>query len=675
MSIDFRVIKDRIAGDFASDTAAPPPAAAPVPTLTAALRVLDSEFPDPSAVTFIAPQGALLRASDGRLLREVAADAVLSRRSPSGRDFTYVTPPQRSVQAGTWTVRYKGILRPFVAAESLQPFQGDLSFSLTPQATLDTTGHVVRLDWRYASATGAPIAAPVFIRDLQVTLESDESDAPVVSPSFDRSVTSFTLPASIEWARVRNVEFRFTHSVTRAEQRLEFAKSGNMDAEVRRENVYSSLSPGGQDRRLLAVTINAGRDAVETGVCAATVQNEGASGPFPTTTCVDNAEVRSGGDGTTSLVLDLARQLDDPLPIGTPFRFAVTPAVGLPVSLVSSVTNPDTSEIISIPNPSTPGVKPSGFTLADAKLGQDQSISWTLPTFQVEAVSLWPVVNGVDGQACGDPQDLPVTAISATFRFRTNCEARPITSAKVCVLIRGTDGAVSSACWSFEPSVPMVAFTDAVYGVIVSDGTARITVTRDAADLAAATSVRYETTTAGTAKAGSDYQPTAGTLEFAEGQRTASFTIDVLGGTASGTTVGVRLFDVTGGTLGRDTALLTIGTATVEFPLATYSVPEGAVGVFTVRRSGPATGALAVSYSMSDDTATSSDYIRRSGTLTFPSGVIVQTIAVVILQNQIHTGNRAFFVTLNPVAGGAVIGRRLWRASSSATTTRTPEKA
>mgnify|MGYP003694646133 CR=1 FL=1 len=213
------------------------------------------------------------------------------------------------------------------------------------------------------------------------------------------------------------------------------------------------------------------------------------------------------------------------------------------------MTNPDTSEIISIPNPSTPGVKPSGFTLADAKLGQDQSISWTLPTFQVEAVSLWPVVNGVDGQACGDPQDLPVTAISATFRFRTICEARPITSAKVCVLIRGTDGAVSSACWSFEPSVPMVAFTDAVYGVIVSDGTARITVTRDAPTSPPPRAFATRRPPPVPRRPGVTISRRRERWSSPKGSGPPASRSTVLGGTASGTTVGLRLFGVTGGIL------------------------------------------------------------------------------------------------------------------------------
>jgi hypothetical protein len=102
---------------------------------------------------------------------------------------------------------------------------------------------------------------------------------------------------------------------------------------------------------------------------------------------------------------------------------------------------------------------PNGFTLADARLGQDQLISWTLPTFDVQTIFVSPIVNTstMGGLFCsGEQQELPPDATTASFRFPTHCQGQPVQQANVCIFISGTTGspdfnsAVSSACWFFQ---------------------------------------------------------------------------------------------------------------------------------------------------------------------------------------------------------------------------------
>jgi subtilisin family serine protease len=202
----------------------------------------------------------------------------------------------------------------------------------------------------------------------------------------------------------------------------------------------------------------------------------------------------------------------------------------------------------------------------------------------------------------------------------------------------------------------------ASYTVSETGGSATITVTRKGGTASGVT-VDYATAD-GTATAGSDYMATSGTLLFNVGETSKSFTIPVLDDAlAEGNeTVNLSLTNPTGGaTLGSPkTAVLTIvdDEVSLQFSAATYTVSEsGSRATITVRRSGPTSPVVGVTYVTTDGTATAgSDYTATSGTLTFAAGQTSKTFTVPIINDTIDEADERVNLTLSNPTGGAQLG-------------------
>jgi hypothetical protein len=202
------------------------------------------------------------------------------------------------------------------------------------------------------------------------------------------------------------------------------------------------------------------------------------------------------------------------------------------------------------------------------------------------------------------------------------------------------------------------------YTVKEDVGSATITVTRSGG-AASAVTVDYATID-GTAKAGTDYTATSGTLTFGASEITKTFSVPISNNTNSAE--GTRSLTVTlsnpggGAKLGRKSATLTIldGQVGLRFSAADYSVKENAkVAIIIVTRTGPLTGAVSVKYATSDGSAVAgTDYTAKSGTLTFAKGVVTQSFVVPIINNTIvdPTADRTVNLTLSDPGGGALLG-------------------
>ena len=209
---------------------------------------------------------------------------------------------------------------------------------------------------------------------------------------------------------------------------------------------------------------------------------------------------------------------------------------------------------------------------------------------------------------------------------------------------------------------PMVQFATTSYSVSEGGGSAIIAVTRTGPTNSAVT-VDFATSN-GSAIAGSDYVATNGTLEFAAGQITNTFSVTIKEDSIPETdeTVNLILSNPGGGAvLGSVTnAVLTIldnEPPTLQFSTNRYSQVESAgSAMITVVRLGSTAGALTVDYATSDGTAVAgSDYLATSGTLNFSSGVGSQTFSIAILNDPNFEDNETVNVTLsNPT--GATLG-------------------
>ncbi|HEU4366898.1 MAG TPA: Calx-beta domain-containing protein [Methylomirabilota bacterium] len=228
-------------------------------------------------------------------------------------------------------------------------------------------------------------------------------------------------------------------------------------------------------------------------------------------------------------------------------------------------------------------------------------------------------------------------------------------------------GAASRATVTITDDEPNLRFRATSYTVAETAGAATITVSR-AGSTAGVVTVGYATTATGSATPGpgGDFTPVAGTLTFAAGQTSRTFTVPVLDDdVADGAkTVGLRLTNPVGAGLGTpSTATLTITDSdvagTIQFGAVQYVADEGA-GTYQVpvkRTGGTAAGARAA-YTVTGGSATPGiDFtVGGSGSVTFGRGVTQVMIPITVVGDALLEGSETLVLTLSNPAGGAALG-------------------
>jgi subtilisin family serine protease len=218
-----------------------------------------------------------------------------------------------------------------------------------------------------------------------------------------------------------------------------------------------------------------------------------------------------------------------------------------------------------------------------------------------------------------------------------------------------------------SPQPGQLQFSSAAYSVSEGGVSITVTVTRTGGSAGSVT-VDYATAD-GTASAGADYQPAAGTLTFLDGETSQTFTVAILEDAVyeGDETLGLTLGNATGGaSLGNPaSASLTITEndpqpqpGQLRFSVSGYSVTEDGVAasVEVVRTSG-SDGTVTVDYATSDGSATAgADYTAAFGTLTFGPGVTSRSFSVAILDDVTYEGNETVNLALGNVTGGATLG-------------------
>jgi chitinase len=172
-------------------------------------------------------------------------------------------------------------------------------------------------------------------------------------------------------------------------------------------------------------------------------------------------------------------------------------------------------------------------------------------------------------------------------------------------------------------------------------------------------------TSDGTARSGLDYVARSGTLTFAPGDTRRTIAVPVTGDATAepDETFTVSLSGAAGATIADGTGLGTIINDDAP-PLPALSIddvtrPEGDSGTtvarFAVTLSTPGRQAVTVAYATADGTATAgSDYVARSGNLTFAPGETRQTIDVVLDGDRTPEPTETFTVSLSDAAGATI---------------------
>ncbi len=212
-----------------------------------------------------------------------------------------------------------------------------------------------------------------------------------------------------------------------------------------------------------------------------------------------------------------------------------------------------------------------------------------------------------------------------------------------------SSGGSSSSSVSSVAGAGAFGFSASAYGLMENGGSVTVTVLRSGGSTGAA-SINYATSDS-TAKNGKDYTTSAGTLNFAAGETSKTFTIAAIdnGSLDGNRTVNLTLSAPTGGA-GIDlqsTAILTIvddeanassSGSTVQFSTDTYIVYQyQKQAIISVQRFGNNKTTVSVSYAVTNGSAAAgSDYTATSGTMTFQPGETTKTFIVPILT---HTGS------------------------------------
>ena len=233
-------------------------------------------------------------------------------------------------------------------------------------------------------------------------------------------------------------------------------------------------------------------------------------------------------------------------------------------------------------------------------------------------------------------------------------------SAPAAGLPAGVSLGTASATGTIADDDPLTASVSAAAATVMEGEAASFTVALSGGTSTAAVAVAY--TVGGTATAGDDYAPPAGTLTLAAGAADGTISIatkrdeeqdpsETLEVTLSGasTAAGTVRVDPTAArtTIANEGTELVLGE--VRALLEPATVTEGEVAQFAVTLSGTVTAAQELSWTTVDDgTATAGDdYTAASGTLTFlPDGAVTQTIEVTTTEDALAEETETFSVSL-----------------------------
>jgi hypothetical protein len=244
----------------------------------------------------------------------------------------------------------------------------------------------------------------------------------------------------------------------------------------------------------------------------------------------------------------------------------------------------------------------------------------------------------------------------------------PVADGGVGVLSRGGTTSVDAFRLRTNDShftVPWVSVGDATVTEGAAGGgvTATLTLTLSRA-AAAPTSIGWSTVN-GTALASGDFVGASGIATFAAGATTAQIAVAVIGdSTAEANEVfDVALASPTGLTIGDDAGQVTIlndDKPTVSIQPAA-SVTEGNSGsttmTLTVTLSAPTSSTVTVVYATANGTATApSDYVAKTGTLTFVPGVVTQTISITVNGDRTREQSETFSVNVTGATNATVAG-------------------
>jgi hypothetical protein len=223
----------------------------------------------------------------------------------------------------------------------------------------------------------------------------------------------------------------------------------------------------------------------------------------------------------------------------------------------------------------------------------------------------------------------------------------------------------ASALSSSSVAATTVGLSAAAYSVAENGGTLSITVTRTG-ETTAAMSLSYATSNGSglaSATSGVDYTSTSGTVSFAAGETSKSFTIPIVNNnviegnrsfyvTLSNAPSGVGLGVMSAPVSIVDDEVTVMGSGSLKFSTSLFTMTKSqGTATITVNHVG---GVLPVSvnYSTSNGSAQAGrDYTATTGTLSFATGETSKTFTVPLLSTIVSSGELTISLTLSSPTG------------------------
>ena len=297
----------------------------------------------------------------------------------------------------------------------------------------------------------------------------------------------------------------------------------------------------------------------------------------------------------------------------------------------------------------------TGAVAADVELG------WSTTDDTAAAGDDYTAVSGGTLTIAGGATAATLTVATAEDTLAEAAETFTVTlAAPAAGLPAGVSLGTASATGTIADDDPLTASVSAAAPAVMEGEAASFTVALSGGTSTAAVAVAY--TVGGTATAGDDYAPPAGTLTLAAGAADGTISIatkrdeeqdpsETLEVTLSGASMAAGTVRVDPAaartTIANEGTELVLGE--VRALLEPATVTEGEVAQFAVTLSGTVTAAQELSWTTVDDgTATAGDdYTAASGTLTFlPDGAVTQTIEVATTEDALAEETETFTVGL-----------------------------
>jgi len=261
--------------------------------------------------------------------------------------------------------------------------------------------------------------------------------------------------------------------------------------------------------------------------------------------------------------------------------------------------------------------------------------------------------NPTNGAVLGDPATAVVTLIKGIVGNQSTSNS-------------GTAGG-SSSNGVISSTASQFTFSASNYTVMENVGSVTITVLRSG-NTSNAVGVSYATSN-GTAGA-SDYTGASGTMNFASGETSKTFTVGIANNNSieGNRTVNLTLSNPTGNALLvtpsnavlsiADDESFTVGSGSVRLTSANFRAPRSSGrAVITIQRVDGYNGTATVVYDVNNVSAISgTDYTDVTGTLTFAPGESTKFFVIPLLEGVSGAGEKTLSVSISNVQGNSTLG-------------------